>query len=134
TNTKDFEHRQWDPTNINVRLKFNDPQSGYKRSRYAWTKTTKTPSRWSKWKTDSNYVVTQSDFGKWYLHVEAVDHVGNIRTLYKGPYKFDNPPVANFIIQPPKSSPSSAYEGETIQLINQSYDPDGDKIKGKWKI
>lgn len=132
--TSNFHNRNWSNGKIEVRLKFHDSGSGYGRSRYAWTQSTQTPSSWSKWTSRSNYVVTKSRYGQWYLHVQTEDHVGNVRTIYQGPYKFDNPPVANFVFQPPSSLPSGSFEGEDIQLVNQSTDADGDKLTANWKI
>lgn len=88
--TQNFHSRNWSNQNITVRLKFNDEHSGYKRSRYAWSTSTATPSSgWSSWITSSNYTVSHDKEGAWYLHVQAEDNVGNIQSVYKGPYRID---------------------------------------------
>ena len=126
--TANFHNREWDDTIISVRLKFSDEGSGYNRSRYAWTNSTNTPSQWSSWSTSSNYVVTKDSFGEWYLHVQVEDRVGNVVTTYKGPYKFNHAPVANFDI-----SPSKIYNDTKVTFTNRSTDADGNALTYKWE-
>ncbi|WP_201715513.1 CARDB domain-containing protein [Rossellomorea arthrocnemi] len=86
--TADYTGRDWAFSPVDVRLKFNDSDSGYKRSRYSWSTSSSTPSSWSSWSTSSNYSVSKASKGEWYLHIQAEDHVGNVVTTYKGPYKY----------------------------------------------
>ncbi|MFB9749906.1 hypothetical protein, partial [Leifsonia shinshuensis] len=46
-----------------------------------------------------------------------------------GYYYINNSPVAEF-----SYSPSPAYEGDTISLLNESYDPDGHSMTAEWRI
>jgi translation initiation factor IF-1 len=123
--TADFSSRDWSKESIKVRLKFNDAHSGYKRSRYVWTQSSSTPteSQWSSWSTNSNYVVTKSGKGQWYLHVQSEDNVGNVSTTYKGAYKFNNPPVAGF-----NTDKTTYYRDGTIKVTSTATDPDGDPL------
>lgn len=127
--TSDFINRDWDSSDIVVRLKFSDPQSGYKRSRYYWSQSTAAPSesQWSAWTTSSNYTVSKNTKGQWYLHVQTEDNVGNISTSYKGLYKFNQPPVAAFAF-----SPSTIYNDTVVSFANSSTDPDGDPLTYQW--
>lgn len=122
--------REWHHSDVNVRLKFTDDDSGYKESRYAWSKSSSKPkeSDWSNWSTNSNYVVNQKDFGEWYLHVQAVDNVGNIVTTHTGLYKVNQPPIPDF------DYPEPLYEGDPLVLDNKSVDPEGHKMTAIWTI
>ncbi|WP_019156864.1 PKD domain-containing protein [Robertmurraya massiliosenegalensis] len=126
--TANFHSRDWNSTNIVVRLKFSDADSGYKRSRYAWTTSTATPSSWSSWSTSTNYTTTQNKQGQWYLHVQAEDNVGNVVTTRQGLYKLNNPPVADFSF-----SPTTIYNDTTVQFTNTSSDADGDTLSYVWE-
>ena len=125
--TANFHSREWDKASITVKLKHSDANSGYKRSRYAWSTSTATPTSWSAYSTSSDYNVTRSTKGQWYLHVQSEDNVGNVLTTYKGPYKLNNPPVANF-----SHSPSTIYNNTTVSFTNSSTDADGDSLTYQW--
>jgi len=86
---RDYYNEPWINKTINVRMKFTDPLSGYKRSRYAWSNSTQAPTSWSDWSTSNNYVATQPNNGEWYLHVQSEDNLGNVSTTYLGPYQVD---------------------------------------------
>jgi hypothetical protein len=90
--TNSFMNRPWSTDIVEVRLKYSDPDSGYKRSRYAWTQSPKAPKEdeWSSWTTIDNYVVTQSKPGRWYLHTQMEDNVGNVRNIVNGEYQILN--------------------------------------------
>ncbi|WP_066412845.1 hypothetical protein [Sutcliffiella cohnii] len=124
-----FLNREWDNTDIKVRLKLNDNESGYKQSRYVWTTSTGKPSEseWSNWTTNSNYVVSTTGFGQWYLHIQAEDNVGNITSTYSGPYKFNNPPVADF-----NWNPETIYNDVNVSFNNLSSDKDGQILGYQW--
>jgi len=107
--TADFYSRSWGSTDVTVRLKFSDNGSGYKDSRYAWSTSTSKPSTgWSGWTTSSNYTVTQTGNGSWYLHVEARDKTGNIAYSYKGTYNID------------KTAPTITYNPSSSNWTNQN--------------
>lgn len=129
--TSNFTSRDWSADDLQVRLKYSDPHSGYKQSRYAWTLSPNTPSEseWSAWTTNSNYVVTKTAAGKWYLHTQMQDNVGNIRTSVNGEYFLNHPPVANFTF-----NKSKYYIGDTAQITDASYDEDGDVLTHKYII
>lgn len=128
--TANFNNRDWDSSNIVVRLKHSDPHSGYKRSRYAWSQSTSTPSegQWSSWTTSANYTTTQQSKGEWYLHVQSEDNVGNVITTKQGVYKLNNPPVADFTF-----SPSTIYNNTKVSFTNKSTDLDSDTLTNKWE-
>lgn len=127
SDTSDFFSRGWSTAAIDVRLKYSDPHSGYKRSRYAWSTSTVTPTTWSAWSTSSNYVVSNSSYGQWYLHVQAEDNVGNIVTTYKGTYNFNNPPNADFT-----ESPNPTDRTKNVCFTNKSTDPNGNALTYDW--
>ena len=137
--TSDFNERDWSDKEIVVRLKFSDSHSGYKRSRYAWTQSPNTPSsnEWSSWQTSANYLVRKSEKGTWYLHVQAEDNVGNVRTVSKGEYKFNHKPEIKLTY-----SPNKIFEGDTVTLTAVPTDEDGDLltviieeyVDGEWKL
>lgn len=127
--TTDFNNSDWQ-TRIDVRLKFNDSHSGYKRSRYAWsTSSTKEPDNWSNWTTSSNYIVSQQTTGEWYLWTEKEDNVGNVNKEVRGPYIVNKPPIADF-----DYFPNPIYEGDTLILKNRSTDPDDHPLKATWTV
>ncbi len=142
--TQNMESRPWSGDDIQVRLKFDDPHSGYKRSRYAWTLSAKKPSasNWSKWKTNASYLVSKRVFGKWYLHVQTEDNVGNKQWTYNGFYKYNEPPNASFIYAPkvpyePSDydyEPLNPYEGDNVQITNTSTDPEGHQMTADWVV
>lgn len=127
SDNKDFVSRDWDDKSIDVRLKHSDGHSGYKRSRYAWTKSEYAPNNsspnWSEWTTDNDYVVTKKEYGEWYLHVQSEDNVSNITTTTKGPYKFNNIPEITLDF-----SPTSLFEGDTVKLKMLPTDKDDNKL------
>ncbi|GLO68266.1 hypothetical protein [Oceanobacillus kimchii] len=125
-----FLEREWHHSEVDVRLKFKDDDSGYDKSRYAWTKSTTKPkdSDWSDWTSSSNYVVNQSNFGEWNLHVQAIDNVGNTITTYEGLYKINQAPNVDF------EYPDPLYEGDPLELVNISTDPEGHDMNAIWKI
>lgn len=125
-----FPEREWHHYEVDVRLKFQDDDSGYDKSRYAWTKSKSKPqnSDWSNWTSSSNYVVNQSDYGEWYLHVQAMDNVGNTITTYEGLYKVNQAPNVDF------DYPDPLYEGDPLELVNISTDPEGHDMNAIWKI
>ncbi|MCA1064432.1 PKD domain-containing protein [Rossellomorea aquimaris] len=123
SDTSNFTSRAWSTAAIDVRLKFSDADSGYKRSRYAWTQSTSLPSSWSSWSTSSNYVVSQSNYGAWYLHVQSEDNVGNLVSTYQGPFRFNNAPVASF-----STDQSQYYVGDTMTVTSLASDPDGNAL------
>lgn len=127
----DFLNREWDNNEITVRLKLNDSESGYKRSRYAWTLTKDTPSEseWSSWTTNNNYVTTINRAGEWYLHVQAEDQVGNITENYAGIYKLNTPPVPGFELDK-----EEYWQGDDVCVKSIAYDPDGHQITHKYII
>lgn len=125
--TADFYSRGWASDPIYVRLKFGDSNSGYKESRYTWTQSTSTPSSWSAWTTNSNYVVSNASYGQWYLHVQAIDNVGNTVTTYKGPYRLDNPPLAEFT-----ASPNPTDRLTTVKFTSKASDPNGNSLTYNW--
>ncbi|MDC3424314.1 PKD domain-containing protein [Aquibacillus sp. 3ASR75-11] len=129
--TSDFISRPWSSSDIEVRLKFNDPYSGYKRSRYAWTKSPNTPSasQWSNWTNNANYVVIKKQSGKWYLHTQMQDNVGNTRTVVNGEYQLNTPPIASF-----KFDKSRYYIGDNINVTSLASDPDGQSITHRYEI
>jgi len=127
SDTSYFENRGWSVNPIEVRLKFSDGHSGHKRSRYAWTQSTNTPSSWSSWTTSSNYVVSTSGYGQWYLHVQAEDNVGNIVTLYKGPYRFNDAPNADFT-----ANPNPTDRITDVTFTDASSDPNGNSLSWDW--
>ncbi|MFD1609813.1 hypothetical protein [Oceanobacillus luteolus] len=131
--TANFTSRDWSNETIEVRLKFSDPHSGVKRSRYAWTEVEQTPSEsdWSNWSTNTNYVVSNDTAGEWYLYVEVEDNVGNKRVVNAGVYKLNNPPVADFNYE---GNPNPLYEGDPLKLINTSTDEDGHDMTANWTI
>jgi hypothetical protein len=95
-NTTDFHNRDWDNTNITVRLRPHDRdsnsyQSGYKQSRYVWLQSPVLPDNpgWNAFTTSADYNVTQKDNGEWYLHTETHDNADNIQLACQGPYKLD---------------------------------------------
>ena len=128
--SSNYPSQDWTNKVIDVRLKFSDDESGYKRSRYVWTKsaTTPTESQWSSWSTSSNYLVSQSNSGEWYLHVQAEDNLGNKITTKTGLYKINQPPVAKFSYSTPN------YEGDAITLTNLSTDPEGHSMTALWTV
>ncbi|HZH60501.1 MAG TPA: hypothetical protein VEY70_13185 [Metabacillus sp.] len=140
SDTDDFTSRDWSSSRIDVRLKFSDGHSGYKRSRYAWSQSTSTPSTWSSWTTNNNYIVSQQNAGIWYLHVQAEDNCGNIVTTYIGGYKLNNPPVPDFEFTNAHSGtgtdvdPAIYYVGENVNIENKAYDPDGDNISVRYEV
>ena len=129
--TADFKTAPTPVESINVRLKFADADSGYQKSRYGWSNSaTQAPATWSNWSTSNDYIVEQTKSGKWYLHIEAMDKVGNTTGL-----KADG--TANiqggvYIVNTaPKVVITMAdvhYIGDTIHVINDSYDVDGDEL------
>uniref|UniRef100_UPI001FFE02FB PKD domain-containing protein n=1 Tax=Alkalihalobacillus sp. BA299 TaxID=2815938 RepID=UPI001FFE02FB len=129
--TSNFTSRDWSDDDIEVRLKYSDSHSGYKRSRYVWTLSPSTPSEseWSAWTTDSNYVVTKTTKGKWYLHTQMQDNVGNTRTVVNGEYRLNHYPVAGF-----EFDSGTYYIGDAISVTSLSYDPDGDPITHDYEI
>ncbi len=130
TDTSNYFSRNWSTNPITVRLKFDDGSgSGYKHSRYAWTKSTSTPSSWSSWTTSSNYTTSKSSYGAWYLHVQGQDHVGNTYTTYKGPYRFNDAPVADFT-----ANPNPTDRLTSVTFTNKSSDPNGNSLTYDWKI
>lgn len=129
--TANFTSRDWTEDNIEVRLKYSDSHSGYKQSRYAWTLSPDTPSEseWSDWTTDSNYVVTQTEAEKWYLHTQMQDNVGNTRTVVNGMYKLNRLPVPGF-----EFDKGTYYVGDTMNVTSVAYDPDGHAITHHYEI
>lgn len=127
SDTLDFTSRDWNNEAIEVRLKFQDPHSGYKRSRYAWTQSSTEPatnsSVWSSWNTSSNYVVTKEEAGEWYLHVETEDNVGNKRINSEGKYRYNTPPEVTMTYEP-----DPVYEGDTVNICLEPSDADGHKM------
>src|SRR5690606_9439857 len=87
-----------------------------------------TESQWSSWSTSSNYLVSQSNSGEWYLHVQAEDNLGNKITTKTGLYKINQPPVAKFSYSTPN------YEGDAITLTNLSTDPEGHSMTALWTV
>jgi hypothetical protein len=131
--SSDFNSRDWSNETIEVLLKVSDPDSGVKRSRYAWTTEQQTPteSEWSSWSTNPNYVVSKDEAGEWYLYVETEDNVGNKRVEKAGVYKLNNPPEADFTYE---GHPEPIYEGDPLTLINTSTDEDGHDMTAVWTI
>lgn len=121
--TANYDGRGYSNNTISVRLKFSDSGSGYKESRYAWTQSTATPTSWSNWTTSSNYVVSHSGYGKWYLHVEPMDNVGNVATYYRGSYNYNDLPVAGFT-----PSPNPTNRLTPVHITSTAYDPDGNPL------
>ncbi|MEQ2529103.1 PKD domain-containing protein [Bacillaceae bacterium CLA-AA-H227] len=126
--SSNFLNRDWSSSDIVVRLKFSDSDSGYKQSRYAWTQSTTVPSTWSNWTTSNNYTTNRTTKGQWYLHAQAEDNVGNIITTVQGPYKLNHPPVANYTY-----SPNTIYNDTTVKFTDTSTDEDGDQLTYKWE-
>jgi hypothetical protein len=129
--TTSFTSRDWHNTAIDVRLKFRDPHSGYKRSRYAWTLSNQVPSEseWSQWQSSANYVITKDTAGEWYLHVQTEDNVGNTRYEVKGKYLYNQPPVAGF-----EFDSSTYYIGDEMSITSIAYDPDGHDITHLYEV
>ena len=126
--TADFTSRGWSNAPIEVRLKFNDPHSGFKRYRYAWTTSTATPTSWSGWSTSNNSVVTKTGYGQWYLHIQGEDNVGNIVTTRSaGTFNYNREPVANFTW-----NPSTIYNDTNVTFTNGCSDPDGNILTAQW--
>lgn len=129
---RDLTEREWHDSKVNVRLKFHDEDSGYKESRFTWSKSPTTPkeNEWSDWSSSSDYTVTKSktDYGEWYLHVQAKDNVGNINTEVKGLYKVNTPPVADFTFTVPH------YEGNPYPLKNTSTDAEDHDMTAIWTV
>ena len=135
--TKDFKNREWSADDIVVRLKFSDEHSGYKRSRYAWSKSSSMPSenQWSNWTTSSNYLTSaQTKKGEWYLHVQAEDHVGNRTTTKSYYYKLNHPPEADmeYKVQPPNPQKDKIYEGDELKVCVTVRDEDDDLLNVKF--
>ncbi|WP_281864833.1 PKD domain-containing protein [Planomicrobium okeanokoites] len=117
-------------SNVSVRLKFADADSGYQQSRYGWSKSaTVAPTSWSSWQSSSNYLATLNSSGGYYLHVQAQDKVGNYNNSVNGLYYayMNNAPVANITY-----SPSPVYNDSTVTLRSNASDPDGDPITYQW--
>lgn len=123
--TADIKSSDWQ-SKVDVLLKFTDEHSGYKHSRYAWTQSTQTPTSWSNWTTNNNYIVNQSTAGIWYLHVQASDNVGNVRTTVAGPFKVNTPPVVTVTYKPnePSYDHDEPYEGDNVQVCAHVVDYD----------
>lgn len=130
--TADSLNRDWANKVVEVRLKFSDEHSGYKRSRYAWSTSTSTPSEseWSSWLSLNNYIVSIGKQGEFYLHVQAEDNVGNVTTTYSGVYKINNPPTVTLEYEALDPNPGEGviYEGDTVQICAKVTDKDGDRL------
>jgi len=128
--TADFHYRGWANTDVTIRLKFWDSGSGYRQSRYAWsTSTAKPSSGWSDWTTSSNYTVTQTNSGSWYLHIEAYDNDWNYSYLCKGPYQIDKTPPSHVshLISGHRYTNGSTYWArpyDTLKIKLKGYDGD----------
>lgn len=83
---------------ISVTASASDSQSGLQSLQYKWSTSTSTPSSWNS--MSNGGTVTQNSAGTWYLHLRAVDKVGNVRTTYYGSYKVDgNSPTISVDLQ-----------------------------------
>jgi len=85
------------------------------------------PTSWSNWSSSSDYVVKKTGYGEWYLHVQAEDNVGNTVTVYKGPYKFNDAPVADFT-----ANPNPTDRITDVKFTDNSSDPNGNSISWDW--
>ncbi|KAB3535628.1 hypothetical protein F8154_05720 [Alkaliphilus pronyensis] len=59
--------------------------------RHSWSNSITTPAAWTT-TTQSNFNVTQTSDGIWYLHIEATDSGGQNTAAVFGPYKIDRTP------------------------------------------
>ena len=117
-------------TNVSVRLKFSDADSGYQRSRYGWsTSSTTGPTSWSAWTTDADYTVTQNNPGGCYLWVQVYDNTDNLVTTKQGPFYayMNQPPTAGIT-----HSPATVYNNTNVTLYSNASDPDGDALTYQW--
>jgi hypothetical protein len=124
TLTIDPVERDWENTNVRVYIKSSDEGSGLKHINYRWTNSKESPENIS-WNlsTGNNIIVTQSQNGIWYLHVESYDKRNNKIYLVGGPYKVDKtPPVVNV-------SPESGELSDSDEVYVTAYDEGGSGIK-----
>ncbi|MEG6533208.1 PKD domain-containing protein [Caldibacillus thermoamylovorans] len=131
--TRDLLSGTWNNVALDVLLKFADAHSGYNSSRYQWSLSVIPGTNWSNWQTSNYYTLNQPTNGKWYLHVESKDNVGNTRVSTAGPYTVNittnSPPVAKFTY-----SPTVIYNDTNVLFTNQSSDIDGDPLTYRWEL
>ncbi|WP_169732319.1 PKD domain-containing protein [Cohnella thermotolerans] len=78
----------------------------------------------------ANTTLTGVPDGNYVVEWTARTPNGNVQTVTKTIQIVNNrPPVANF-----DWTPKPPYEGDTITLINQSSDPDGDPLTYQWTV
>ncbi len=70
-----------------------------------------------------------SSLGEFEIRQVVRDSVGQTAQLIKRVQVVNTPPVANF-----DWTPKPAWEGDTVHLINQSTDADGDTLSSAWVI
>lgn len=118
----------WTNPNLSVGVKISDSLSGVKCFRYqiqhgsSW-------GAYSGWIYGTQKTITLNQLGRNRVHVEAEDNVGNVRNQYSGYYYIDTAPIAKFHF-----NPSDPYEGDSLKIVNDSTDPDGNKMTADWSI
>jgi hypothetical protein len=125
--TIDPMKREWENTNVTVNIQSRDEGSGLKTIYYRWTNSQDKPNStgWSS-STSSNFNVTQTQNGIWYLHVESYDNRNNKIYLVGGPYKIDKtPPMIN-------ASPELGDLSDTDEVLVTAYDEGGSGLKEVW--
>lgn len=82
--------RFWDNEDVNITLTVTEGYSALKEVRYSVTKNIdKVYSGWQYKNTSEVNLITITQDGSWYLHVEAEDILGNVSYTYFGPYQVD---------------------------------------------
>ena len=89
----------WKTGTQDISVIFSDGESGFQKWRYAITDSQIKPSSgWSDYKTSSSDMITITDTGIQYLHIEALDNARNLLSRTVGTYKIDNEaPIINDI-------------------------------------
>ena len=111
----------WKNGKQEVKLSFEDEDSGFSNWRYAITTSQNSPIEgWSDWIESKNDTISISQKGTSYLHIQAQDKAGNIGTRDVGPYKIDNikPTINNLTL-------SNDYSNITIDAIDEGSGIDG---------
>jgi hypothetical protein len=110
--------RDWLNTDVDEVINVVDQAgSGVAEAWYKWTNSPVQPTDgWVVMGTTTNFAISQSQEGEWYLHIKATDNYNNTAYDYSGPYKIDKtaPVISSTNIT--IDSPTGVYDTYTATI------------------